>query len=95
MSRSAPRGLALAGLLLVLPWGLFTMIEIDRGWEDAIWQYNPWRRDAIVLTWIGLAAALDANITAESRARALAWTALGLEVAAGLAWMVLLFTTPS
>ena len=85
MSSRAPRRLALAGLLLVLPWGFLTMVEVDRGWEDAIWQSNPWRRDAIVLTWMGLGAALAANVLAEPAARWLAWAALGIELAAGIA----------
>jgi hypothetical protein len=93
--RRAPRGLALLGLIALAPWGFLTMIEVDRGWEDAIWQYNPWRRDAIVLVWAGVIAAVAANGFAEARLRRLAWAALAAEIAAGVGWLVLLFATPS
>ncbi len=88
--------LASIGALAVLPWVFVTLVEIDRGWGDAIWQHNPWRRDAIVLTWIGALAGLTAAAeTFGGGPRRLVYATLGVQLAAGLAWTVLLFATPS
>ena len=87
--------LAVIGLLAALPWVSVTLVEVDRGWDDAIWQHNPWRGDAIVLTWVGALAAVIAATTAFGGPRRLGSATLAIELAAGLAWSVLLFVTPS
>src|SRR5689334_6491831 len=94
-TRRVPSVLAITGLLLALPWAFFTMLEVDQGWEDAIWRYDPWRRDVIVVTWIGVLAGVAAAMLALGRSRRLAWAALAIEAAAAVTWTVLMFVTPS
>jgi hypothetical protein len=94
-TRRAHTAFALAGLLALLPWGFFTLVEIDRGWEDAIWQAEPWRTFAIALTAVGAIAAVAALLAALSLNRRLVWAALALEATAAAAWVVLLFVTPA
>ena len=95
ITRRAPTALALAGLLALAPWGFITLIEVDRGWEDAIWHAEPWRGLAIGLFAVGAIAAVAALLAAMSLLRRLVWAALVLEAAAAAAWVVLTFATPS
>ncbi|HEY2604219.1 MAG TPA: hypothetical protein VGI67_21860, partial [Thermoleophilaceae bacterium] len=86
------RALALSGLLLTFPWALFTSIETDSAWHDALWQVDPWRPFAISLLILGALAATGATILALVDARRPAWMALGLEGAAAFGWLLLAYT---
>jgi len=94
--RAWPLWIAGAGCLLVLPWAFLTLIEVDSGWEDAIWPGGTSRVLAIAFTVGGAAAAVTAVSAAigyrsEGRQASLRLflAALAAEALLGIAWIVL------
>ena len=86
-----PTAWAIGGLFLLLPWTGITVGEVEHGWANAVWHAAPWKELAVGLLLLGALASLAALVSAITLARKATWTALAVEGAAALGWLVLLY----